>query len=171
MRISASVSVSAIVLGITVLPSDARALTDAMVGPTLGYDFSGRSITFGWEAGVGTRPRCWGILGTRFNVGQQLGAGLLTYAVAEPWYLVAGGTLGGGYRRGTGVVGVAGAWSGLPVWPYLTEPRVRVVYPGQHEPSREWLVSLALGYRYTGHHEIYLTPKIGVTEVPQGCTM
>jgi hypothetical protein len=129
-------------------------------GPQLAWSWGKPSgISWGWESGAGL-----GLL--RFNLGQITWKGEnLSYAVLEPYTLYFGGTLGIGYENKSGLSSVLGLWEGVPV-----------VYPAHCEPNKTpefgFLLTVAIGYRYFGgHHQIYLTPKAGVSQPATACGM
>lgn len=120
---------------------------NVLVGPMLGFRFGsahGPRVIVGAEGGVGWGPE-------RANLGiewryDQGSWKALAYAVLEPWFFL-GVTMGLGVDV-NGVRPVVGLWEGL----------------GLALDCDEWspTVSIAIGYRYSGVPEIYLTPKVGV---------
>jgi hypothetical protein len=89
----------------------------------------------------------------------------LSYAVFEPFFLdLVGATVGLGYENNTGLSPVLGLWEGIPI-----------VYPQNCEPENRakfgFLLTVAVGYRYFGgHHEVYLTPKAGISQSVTACS-
>lgn len=83
-----------------------------------------------------------------------------SYIALEPGF-IGGGTIGVSIRTASPDVGlVAGGWAGSPLRIQLLPPR--------EDSDVTMFVSLAVGYRYLfGAHEIYLTPKVGIVDVPQ----
>jgi hypothetical protein len=129
------------------------------VGPQLAWSW-GRSsgISWGWEGGVG-----FGV--QRLNLGQLHGnkGQNLSYVVVEPYTLYIGGSLGIVYQKDLGISPILGLWEGVPV-----------IYPTNCEPDRRtefgFLLTMALGYRYFGgHHQVYATPKVGVSQSATSC--
>jgi hypothetical protein len=102
----------------------------------------------------------------RLNVGQISWKGeRLSYAVLEPFFLdLVGVTVGLGYENNTGLWPVLGLWEGIPI-----------VYPQNCEPENRtkfgFLLTVAVGYRYFGgHHQVYLTPKAGISQSVTACS-
>jgi hypothetical protein len=156
MRLSAI----ALAVGFVILDSRgavADCAADFSLGPQVAWSWGKTSgISWGWEAGAGCGPQ-------RLNVGQIYRQdGALSYAVAEPYTLYIGLTLGIGYERKNGLVPIFGLWEGVPV-----------VYPDNCAPDRRtdfgFLFTVAMGYRYGGGHQVYLTPKGGISQSATAC--
>ncbi|MGE0546052.1 MAG: hypothetical protein AB7O24_07465 [Kofleriaceae bacterium] len=83
----------------------------------------------------------------------RLGVGF-TYVELDPWFVL-GGTLGAGLDDQLNVHPVVGIWEGFPL----------VVDSHRHcdedLPRSHFAMTLAIGYRYTGVHELYTTIKAG----------
>lgn len=157
MRCASVALASAIMVLLHARAASAQSPLNTSGGPQLAWSWGKASgVSWGWEVGVGYGPQ-------RLNVGQVRGErDALSYAVAEPYTLYIGGTLGMGYTRTNGLVAVFGLWEGLPV-----------VYPDNCQSDRRtecgFLFTVALGYRYFGAHQIYLTPKAGVSQSATAC--
>ncbi|MCG8557813.1 MAG: hypothetical protein MJD61_21395 [Proteobacteria bacterium] len=126
-------------------------------GPQAAWTWGrGSGLAWGWEAGTGMGIQ-------RLNLGQTYGqGGNLSYAVLEPHIMYVGGTLGLGYDTSSGVDLVAGVWEGLPL-----------LYPNDCWPETKnklgLLVTVALGYRFGSEHQLYVTPKIGLSPSMRAC--
>jgi hypothetical protein len=117
----------------------------ALVGPVLGI-YWGRgkpaAALLGVEGGVGCGPE-------RINAGvTNRGGEAFAYLELDPWLYV-GASLGVGYGFDTGWHGLVGVWEGVPI----------VLPDGCSEQGQ--IVTLSIGYRYTGRHELYFAPKAG----------
>jgi hypothetical protein len=129
-------------------------------GPQVAWSWGKvRGFSWGWEAGAGLGVE-------RLNVGQMSWKGeRLSYAVFEPLFLdLVGATVGLGYENNTGLSPVLGLWEGIPI-----------VYPQNCEPENRakfgFLLTVAVGYRYFGgHHQVYLTPKAGISQSVTACS-
>jgi len=122
---------------------DAR---NAMVGIVLGVQLghaSGNRTIVGVEGGVGLGPE-------RLNLGFEHRAGTsFSYVELDPWLLV-GATIGVGVD-GDGVAHpVGGVWEGLPL--------DSIDCGDGFGP----MMSVSLGYRFTGAHELYVSLKAGI---------
>jgi hypothetical protein len=128
---------------------------NVLVGPVLGVAFGGEKEghgLIGIEGGVGAGPE-------RLNLGTQYRDGeTFTYVELDPWFWV-GGSLGVGYGTRTGGHGILGLWEGVPGRGYENCER-----------DSRFAMTLSLGYRWTGVHEIYLAPKVGYTYERAICT-
>ena len=125
-----------------------------LAGPILGVAWGRGDATLlvGVEGGVG-RSMTHDSLPWRFNGGiQHRARELYGYVEFAPWYFV-GGSLGLGIGTDSGLTGLVGLWEGAPL-----------VYPGCNE--RGAVVSISVGYRYTGVHELYIAPKAGLETEP-----
>lgn len=128
-----------------------------LAGPQVAWSWGRtKGVLWGWEAGVGYGAQ-------RLNLGQAYGREqTLSYGVAEPYTLYVGGTLGVAFERTSGVLPVFGVWEGVPV-----------IYPEICEPERRadfgFLLTVAVGYRYVGGHQVYVAPKAGVSHSAIGC--
>jgi len=119
--------------------------TNVMGGIVLGFAFGhGRSTGLvGIEGGGGIGPE-------RANVGLTYRLHeTFVYAELDPWWMV-GASAGLGYGTVSGLQPVVGIWEGLPI-----------SLSGECEDGWHGIVSISVGYRYTGAHEIYLAPKAG----------
>jgi hypothetical protein len=119
-----------------------------LAGPVIGFSFGNRSGTggglLGLEAGAGLGPE-------RVNIGiEHRDDESFGYLELDPWYVV-GASFGFGVGSETGAQPVLGLWEGIP----LTDNLCR------GEDERITMVTIAAGYRYTGVHEFYITPKVG----------
>lgn len=138
-------------------PRPARAdldLRNALIGPLIGVRLGsapGPRGVFGIEGGLGFGPE-------RINVGIEHRSGTsFSYIELDPWFVV-GGSLGVGVD-GEGVVRpVLGAWEGVPL-----ELNRRCGPDRQAQDAKEALLTFAVGYRYTGTHELYVTVKAGIS--------
>jgi hypothetical protein len=127
--------------------AEPRRDSNVLVGPVFGWRLGGpagdRGIV-GAEGGIGWGPE-------RLNVGvtRRLGKSF-AYVELDPWLYV-GASLGVGVDSDGETHPVIGLWEALPI-----------VY----ESCRSgWhpTVTLSIGYRYTGVHEIYVAPKVGAS--------
>lgn len=132
-------------------PRDAD-LDNVMVGPLfairLGGPPGGTRGVLGFEGGIGKGPE-------RINLGfEYRGDTSFGYIELDPWLFV-GASLGLGVDSNGESHPVLGVWEGFPV-----------VYPGYgcNPDDARRIVTIAMGYRYTGIHEIYMTVKAGVSE-------
>jgi hypothetical protein len=119
-----------------------------LAGPVIGFSFGNRSGTggglLGLEAGAGWGPE-------RVNIGiEHRDDESFGYLELDPWYVV-GASLGLGVGSETGPQPVLGLWEGIP----LTDNLCR------GEDDRITMFTIAAGYRFTGVHEFYITPKVG----------
>jgi hypothetical protein len=142
-------------------------------GPVLGYA-SGRGMSAGWEAGGGpftttgngdAVPTDGSLVG-RFSLGMSWrashdGAGAgerLTYAAWEPWFLV-GGTFGAAHSSSSHAVQpLLGIWEAAP---YVFGGTSQGFSP-LPRCSPCFTISLAIGWRWSGAGEFYLSPKVGI---------
>lgn len=142
----------AIVL-VVLLAGSARADdgTNYLVGPVLGYTFGGRTgggLAYGGEGGIGWGPE-------RFNVGFEHRDGTtLGYVELDPWFLV-GGSLGVAVDSDDEPHAVLGLWEGLPILVGGCSTT-----PNEQRPA----ITIAVGWRWTGVHELYVTLKGGSSE-------
>lgn len=123
---------------------------NALIGPVLALHWGGghpTGLAAGLEGGVGWAP--W----LRINLGfEQRGDGPFFYGEVDPWFLI-GATVGYG-RDGSGRAdGTIGLWEGVPL-----------AAPNNCHGGLGGAASLAVGYRYSGVHEVYVTVKGGVSE-------
>jgi hypothetical protein len=103
----------------------------------------------GVEGGVGFGPE-------RFNVGAvRRDAETFVYGELDPWWFV-GASLGFGYGTTRGAEPVVGVWEGLPM--FADE---------DCGPDWQFLLTISVGYRFTGVHELYVSPKVGQARI--GC--
>jgi YHS domain-containing protein len=120
--------------------------TNVMIGPVLGLRLrepaGGRAI-LGVEGGGG-----WGPERINLGVTRRLGR-TFSYLELSPWLYV-GASLGVGVDSAGEIHGVIGLWEGLPL-----------VYPECGDHGWQPVVTLSVGYRYTGVHELYAAPKLG----------
>jgi hypothetical protein len=129
-------------------------------GPQVAWSWGKVSAwEWGWEGGAG--------LGVyRVNLGQtRRKGGGLAYGVFEPYTpLYVGGTVGGGYDDALGGVLVLGLWESYPL-----------VYPDRCLPEQRrrfgLLLTIAVGYRYAGSHQLYLTTKAGASQSVTACNV
>jgi hypothetical protein len=150
---------SAIILAVLCVASQAVAgdgrdanLENFMAGPVFGLRLGGppggtRGI-LGFEAGYGIGPE-------RINLGfEYRGDTSFGYVELDPWAYV-GASLGFGFDSHGDGHPVLGVWEGYPV-----------VYAGYgcNPDDTRAVVSVAVGYRYTGIHELYMTVKAGASE-------
>jgi len=120
-----------------------------LAGPIFGITVGNRSGEagglIGLEAGAGWGPE-------RVNIGavrrddENFG-----YLELDPWYVV-GASFGLGVGSETGPHSVVGLWEGIPLNPDDL---------CKGDDDRVTMFTIAAGYRYTGLHEFYLTPKVG----------
>jgi hypothetical protein len=104
---------------------------------------SGVHVLLGFEAGVGLGPE-------RINFGGTGRSGERFYYVeVDPWWGM-GASIGAGVGPRGGGHPVLGIWEGIP----LISPDC-----GRSSP---WTLTFSAGYRYTGVHELYLAPKVGI---------
>jgi len=118
-----------------------------LAGPVLGITFGNRSGTagglIGLEAGAGWGPE-------RINIGiEQRDDESFSYVELDPWYVV-GASVGVGVASETGTQPVLGLWEGIPLNDDICQGNDRIT-----------MFTIAAGYRYTGVHELYVTPKVG----------
>src|SRR6266511_1242453 len=133
-------------------------------GPQVAWSWGRtRGPSVGWEGGGGL-----GII-LRLNFGQTLGREyLLSYAVAEPYTLYVGGTLGVGYDRENKWSRVLGVWEGVPI---VYPNACGLPQPGRSSSDFGFLLTLAVGYRNVGGgHQVYLTPKAGIAQSAYACS-
>jgi hypothetical protein len=140
------VAVIAMLAPATAGADDAR---NALVGPLLGVRIGGREGTrgvVGVEGGVG-----YGVL--RVNAGYEHRADRgFAYVELDPWFVV-GATFGLGIDTEGEMQPVVGLWEGLPIEGIICGGR-----------GFQRAVTVAVGYRYTGEHELFATMKAGVAE-------
>jgi hypothetical protein len=127
--------------------ADARAdvVDNWLVGPVLGIHVGDprSSLLIGFEGGIGHGAE-------RFNLGFEHRADKeLYYAELDPWFVV-GGSFGVGVDSDRTLQPIIGLWEGVPIAPWSG------ACDAWHSA-----VTVAVGYRYTGVHEIYLTVKAG----------
>ncbi|MGE0551531.1 MAG: hypothetical protein AB7O24_16275 [Kofleriaceae bacterium] len=119
-----------------------------LLGPVLGYRLwgpPGDRLIIGLEGGVGIGPE-------RVNVGMTHRLDHEFYYIElDPWLYV-GASLGIGIDSNGVEHGVIGIWEGTPLNDVPCTD-------GFHR-----ITTLAIGYRYTGVHELYLTVKAGQSE-------
>ena len=137
-------------IALTALEPVAHAeIANVLVGPVLGIRLGGPPgdrLIIGVEGGAGWGPE-------RFNLGFTRRLDKMFYYVElDPWYIV-GASLGVGVDSEGQTYGVAGVWEGFPL-----------VFPDCEGSGYFRAVTISGGYRYTGVHELYLTPKAGVSE-------
>jgi hypothetical protein len=158
-----SVRIIAIATATTIVACSASShYYNALAGPVLGVRLGGAPgsrAVIGLEAGAG-----WTV--ERFNLGVDHRAGhTLYYLELDPW-LVLGATIGLAVDDVADLHPVLGAWEGVLVAPLvhpadcLDVPDDRRFYP---------TITLSIGYRYTGEHELYLAPKFGGAQKPVFC--
>jgi hypothetical protein len=142
-------------------------------GPTFGY-VAGRGWSAGWEASGGPMtapsggadpvPTTESLLG-RASAGMSWRPAAqdspererLTYVAWEPWFLV-GGTAGVAHSSADGRVRpLLGLWEAIP---YVSGGFHRTSALVRCAPC--YTVSLALGWRWGGGSELYLSPKLGI---------
>jgi hypothetical protein len=139
---------------------------NALIGPTFGVRLGGppgpREV-LGIEGGVGAAPH-------RLNLGfrRRVGLSSLYYFELDPWFFL-GGSLGFGIERDDAgserAQPVLGVWEGL-AFPLTQTPNCLDVPVDHHYYPT---ISVSVGYRYTGIHEIYFAPKFGYVQMPEGC--
>ena len=122
---------------------------NVLIGPVFGIRLGGPAgdrLTLGVEGGVGYGPE-------RINMGFTHRLWKTFYYVElDPWLYV-GGTLGVGIDSDGDPHPVIGAWEGIPL-----------TFPECEGDGYFRAITIAGGYRYTGVHELYLTPKAGFSE-------
>ena len=135
------------------IPSDPSVLVGPVLGLRLGSEPGGRAL-FGVEGGIGAGPQ-------RLNLGVEFGNRIPAfYFQLDPWFLL-GLSLGGALdlNESRSFHPVVGIWEGVPVG------NVQCEGTGHRNV---FLMSLALGYRYNGVHELYFTPNAGVVRIACG---
>ena len=133
----------------TLAPSAGRAdgeFVNVTLGPVFGIRLGGPDgsrVIVGVEGGFGLGPE-------RVNLGitRRLGK-TFAYLELAPWLYV-GASLGLGVDSDGEPHGVIGLWEGLPL-----------VFPACGDEGWQGVATLSCGYRYTGVHEFYVTPKFG----------
>jgi len=119
-----------------------------LVGPVLGIRLGGQAGSrgvLGIEGGVGIGPE-------RVNLGVEHRDGkLFGYLELDPWLLI-GASIGLGVDSDGQVHPVLGAWEAIAA-KLENDP----CYSGHYDAT----VTVAVGYRYTGVHELYVTVKAG----------
>lgn len=119
-----------------------------LVGPVLGIRLGGHAGSrgvLGIEGGVGFGPE-------RVNLGvEQRDGKLFGYLELDPWLLI-GASIGLGVDSDSQVHPVLGVWEGIP-FKLGNDP----CYSNKYQAE----VTVAVGYRYTGVHELYVTVKAG----------
>ena len=138
-------------------------------GPVVGY-VVGRGWSAGWEASGGPMSTnleavTFPSVLTHFSVGMSwrpgpsgtIGSERLSYAAWEPWFVL-GGTLGIAHSSADGEFrSIFGLWEAAP-WifgaPIRSDPLKRC--------SPCFTVSLAVGWRWSGSGEFYMSPKLGI---------
>lgn len=145
-----------VVAVLVVTRTEARADVESLnlfAGPVLGLrlgDPPGGRLIVGFEGGPGAS-----IVRLNLGVTRRLGHQLY-YAELDPWFFV-GGSLGVGVdSRGTAHP-VLGLWEGVPL---TLDAFHRCDTTGDLRRA----ATLAVGYRWTGVHELYVTVKAGVTQ-------
>lgn len=109
-----------------------------------------REVFLGLEGGPG-------VLADRLNLGvSNRGGELFVYGEVDGWAGL-GVTLGAGYGLESGLHPIAGGWEAIAV--PLSDG-------GCDDPSLIRMLSIAVGVRWTGVLEAYITPKIGVMPDP-----
>jgi hypothetical protein len=146
MRVAACVLVVAVAAHASRAHADVCGDDDnALVGPVLGIFWGKgkpRGALLGVEGGFGCGPE-------RINAGvTNRGDEPFAYLELDPWLYI-GASLGVGYGFDTGWSGIVGVWEGIPI--ELPESC----------SERGEIVTLSVGYRYTGRHELYFAPKAG----------
>ena len=122
---------------------------NVLAGPLVGFRLGGTGSRFllGIEGGVGA-------LAERANLGIEYRDGKgFGYIELDPWLLV-GGSFGVGVDTEGEVHPVIGVWEGAPV--------IKQAFDDCGDRSAHFGATIAVGYRYTGVHEVYLTAKAGV---------
>ncbi len=110
---------------------------------------------FGIEGGLGFGPE-------RVNVGIEHRSGTsFSYIELDPWFLV-GGSLGVGVDGQGAVQPVLGVWEGVPL-ELNRRCRPEGSSDSGSDSGKEALLTFAVGYRYTGTHELYLAVKAGIS--------
>jgi hypothetical protein len=138
-----------------------------LVGPVLGVTWGHGhrvGVSVGVKGGVGHSlvekkgPTNAGLdtyasyANVRLNLGLQRRAGeLFGYAELDPWVLI-GASAGVGIGARSGVQPVVGVWEG-------TARNDCSDVPDLH--AWRFAATIAIGYRYSGVHEVYVTPKLG----------
>ncbi|HTJ44780.1 MAG TPA: hypothetical protein VL463_21890 [Kofleriaceae bacterium] len=125
--------------------------TNYLVGPVLGYTFGGKTgggASYGAEGGMGFGPERVNV-GYAFRDQESFG-----YVELDPWFFV-GGSLGVGVDDDGEAHAVLGAWEGLPILVGGCQTN-----PNEQRPA----VTIAVGWRWTGVHELYATVKAGFSE-------
>ncbi|TMQ09224.1 MAG: hypothetical protein E6J90_24010 [Deltaproteobacteria bacterium] len=139
MRMLVMVVVSLLVVSPTRV--DAEAKKNWLVGPVLGIRLSGQGGSrgvLGVEGGVGIGPE-------RVNLGVEHRDGkLFGYLELDPWLLV-GASIGLGVDSDGQVQPALGVWEGIP-HKLGNDP----CYSSKYDAE----VIVAVGYRYTGVHEL-----------------
>lgn len=122
---------------------------NALVGPLIGVRLGGREgprTLLGIEGGLG-----YGVV--RLNAGFEYRADRgLAYVELDPWFVV-GGTFGVGIDTAGELQPVVGLWEGAPL-----------MWSGCGDRGFGRAATIAVGYRYTGEHEVFATVKAGVGE-------
>lgn len=117
-----------------------------LAGPVFGITVPNRDGQggglLGLEAGAGWGPQRLNI-GFEHRDGESFG-----YLELDPW-LVVGASVGFGLGSETGWHPILGVWEGIPLSDIC------------QEGGRVTMFTIAAGYRYTGVHEFYVTPKVG----------
>jgi hypothetical protein len=140
-------------LGLILVEGTGRAdanFENVLGGAVLGVAFRDQrpSVLVGVEGGVGVGPE-------RVNLGFTHRADeVFVYGELDPWLLV-GASIGAGYGTTGGPQPVVGFWVGMPY------------FSNECPYSWRFEASLSIGYRYTGVHEVYVTPKVGMGKT--GC--
>jgi hypothetical protein len=102
------------------------------------------------------------------NLGFEHRAGVgFAYAELDPWLLV-GGTLGLGIDTDGQMHGVYGAWEGFPLYyPGFGEVLLRHTQQDLYTDHVIYAtLTISIGYRYTGVHELYVAAKAGAVWCP-----
>lgn len=148
-----------VVLGVVLARSDRAHAdyegTNLMIGPVFGIRLGGSSTQprsiFGVEGGVGWGPERLNLGFTR-RLDKTFG-----YIELDPWWVV-GASLGVGIDSDGKASPVLGIWEGVPVR-----------YPGCGDTGWQTVITISVGYRYTGVHELYIAPKAGSTYEGEFC--
>ncbi len=140
----------------TARPTRADGDASYLIGPLLGVSWGGKhvrqpSLLIGLEGGTSLHP----FLPVNAGVSYRRHEAFL-YGELDPW-LYLGATIGVGYGTTSGAQPVLGVWS--PVGCRNSGP----------EGSGRVAMTLTVGYRWTGAHELYLAPKVGTLWGGAGC--
>jgi len=130
-----------------------------LVGPVIGIHLDhGRGLVLGAEGGYGAGPE-------RVNVGFERRLDkTFVYAEFDPW-LVVGASLGWGIDTDGEDHPVLGAWEGI----LISNTNTLFDLPLCGDSGWRKLGTIALGYRYTGVHSLYVTVKAGASNDSGPC--